>query len=153
MKCPWACRASKMGRGEKREDGGKNLGPSLIGEGYTRIRGEWCSPSTWWRTTFPKIFWAPSFQHNSCLFVQNLLLEYIKIMTITALIARTIFVWTRLRVYSRLPNFSLRDDFLWGQRASTALCAQLHCVAIESQPTLSLSLLDNRCALSTQYPS
>ena len=28
-----------MGRGEKREDGGKNLGPSLIGEGYTRIRG------------------------------------------------------------------------------------------------------------------
>ena len=35
-----------MGRGEKREDGGKNLGPSLIGEGYTRIRGEWYSPST-----------------------------------------------------------------------------------------------------------
>ena len=29
-----------MGRGEKREDGGTSLGPSLIGEGYcyTRIR-------------------------------------------------------------------------------------------------------------------
>ena len=26
-----------MGRGEKGEDGGKNLGPSSIGEGYSRI--------------------------------------------------------------------------------------------------------------------
>ena len=28
-----------MGRGEKGEDGGKNLGPSSIGEGYSRIGG------------------------------------------------------------------------------------------------------------------
>ena len=39
MRGPWTCRASKMGRGEKGEDGGKNLGPSSIGEGYSRIGG------------------------------------------------------------------------------------------------------------------
>ena len=32
---PWTCGASKKGGSEKRGKGGKNLGPSLIGEGYT----------------------------------------------------------------------------------------------------------------------
>ena len=40
MMGPWTCRASKMGRGEKREDEGKNLGPSSIGGGYTRAGGD-----------------------------------------------------------------------------------------------------------------
>jgi hypothetical protein len=34
MKCPWTCGVSKMGRSEKREEGGKNLGPGLTGEGH-----------------------------------------------------------------------------------------------------------------------
>ena len=36
MRGPWTCGASKMGRNKRREGGGKNLGPSLIGE------GGWC---------------------------------------------------------------------------------------------------------------
>ena len=39
MRGPWTCGASKMGRNKKREDGGKNLGPSLIGEGHTQAEG------------------------------------------------------------------------------------------------------------------
>ena len=40
MRGPWTCGARKMGRNKKREDGGKNLGPSLIGEGHTQVEGE-----------------------------------------------------------------------------------------------------------------
>ena len=29
-----------MGRNKRREGGGKNLGPSLIGEGHTQVEGE-----------------------------------------------------------------------------------------------------------------
>ena len=40
MRGPWTCGASKMGRNKRREGGGKNLGPSLIGEGHTQVEGE-----------------------------------------------------------------------------------------------------------------
>ena len=47
MRGPWTCGASKMGRNKRREGGGKNLGPSLIGEGHTQVEGEdkWRAPS------------------------------------------------------------------------------------------------------------
>ena len=40
MRGPWTCGASKMGRNKRREGGGKNLGPSLIGEGHTQVERE-----------------------------------------------------------------------------------------------------------------
>ena len=53
-----------MGRGKKREDEGKNIGPSLIGEGHTQAGGEDNYPLPVPPTTppiviansFPKIF-------------------------------------------------------------------------------------------------
>ena len=40
MRGPWTCGASKMGRNKRREGGGKNPGPSLIGEGHTQVEVE-----------------------------------------------------------------------------------------------------------------
>ena len=67
MRGPWTCGASKMGRSKKREDGGKNLGPSSICR--RRLHKDWgdtTPPSPIVTSGFPKIFlqsvvirWSP----------------------------------------------------------------------------------------------
>ena len=62
-----------MGRGERREDGGKNLGPSSIGEGYIRVRGDSSPPPPIVTSGFPQVCFA--FPASSYLLSSNYILR------------------------------------------------------------------------------